>query len=948
MTDWGAAERDYLAELGRREPARRPASFSEIASANFSAAMLHTPVLSALPQMNALDGYRSAVEQATGQNLWDMARAAGLPFAGTLSMDQIAEILDRTVEGLDDDRRKELTPLADWRGIAAAEAQQTEATAAEVQERTYGIAGNALAVASGLAVGLVDPVYLASAPIGGPFKGPILKMMLREGLAIGGVQALAEPMIQSRRAAYGLDHGIEQAATNIGVAFAGGAALSLVFRGAGAAWRKVSGKTARPSPLDADDFDALATFAERNEVLDAQAVPPTPRGRVQSVERIDSAAAAMERGRVPDPSPQPSPLVSADIYGPSLASLSPDGSPPLARPDPTLTFQPQRVAFFDGDRQLLIRPGGQRLSVRPAVMELADLTVSHALDGQANPHYPAALQPRDRSGAASRSFVAERAAELEPELLGLSPTAAEGAPVIGPDGIVESGNGRAMMIARAYDRHPERAAAYRAHLEKMGYSLDGFDHPVLVRIREGELSPPSRSADASSPLGDRASFAREANVSPVAGLSVTERASADATRLDDHLMALWQGGETTSLGNVKFARAFADRAVAPEERPNFIDASNRLSADGRTRIEAALVARAWGEKDIVAALYEAGDPTSKSILGALADTAPLAARVKTAIAEGRIAAADDPAPAIVDAFRLVDRARNTGVKVRALADQIDIETGETPAAVKAFVRHFFHDDDLSIAAGRDAIAERLSNALNRAIDKQNAIGDLFAARAGVADNAQAANLAARSLDDLPLAEAPRLADDPPAGEHPLDTIRRRLDEGTQTREEQLVADEAYESLADGAMDQHGVQSAANAAVRNIEDLIGQGETHAPNGAPWSDVIAKIRSLQDDPSALPLRAEAPVGRALPPPRRVAPETEPVTATRTPEEAAVKAEADRVLEDMGGDFEIFLPGEVAGGDFVRVSARSVIAEAEEDAAAAAELAACIAGQAAGGAA
>ena len=88
--------------------------------------------------------------------------------------------------------------------------------------------------------------------------------------------------------------------------------------------------------------------------------------------------------------------------------------------------------------------------------------------------------------------------------------------------------------------------------------------------------------------------------------------------------------------NVPFVKAFANQAVAPEERPNFIDGDNSLSADGARRIEAAMVARAWGDQDVVASLYEATDPTSKSILGGFADSAPTVARLRAAVEEGRI------------------------------------------------------------------------------------------------------------------------------------------------------------------------------------------------------------------------------------------------------------------------------------------------------------------------
>ena len=89
--------------------------------------------------------------------------------------------------------------------------------------------------------------------------------------------------------------------------------------------------------------------------------------------------------------------------------------------------------------------------------------------------------------------------------------------MIGPDGVVESGNGRALLLQRAYEAHPDRIQAYQQFLRDKGYDLEGFKQPVLVRMREGDL-----------PMAERGALALEANVSATAGLSVRERAFADA------------------------------------------------------------------------------------------------------------------------------------------------------------------------------------------------------------------------------------------------------------------------------------------------------------------------------------------------------------------------------------------------------------------------------------
>lgn len=736
---WETASRGFIDELATRQGARVPATLGEIWNASWQSSGLDTLAGSGAPLDEAYRELTEAVKATTGK---DVAARAG--FLGTEG--QIAStnaLIDQL--GLDEEARKKIEPLRDVRRRAADKAREIEANAAEIENASYGFSGTATSFAAGIARQMVDPVNLATLPIGGPLlKGPVIKVLAREAGLGAGIQAIQEPVIQSNRAKLGLEAGFGEAAGNIAEAGLGAAGLAGLLRGAAYVGRLALGRPAQPvsgqiaaegpaaagnrateSPAAAasrfspEDLEAAAMVAERDQALGVQGV-----GRAVEPERIDHAAEAMERGRDPD--------AERGLFGPTTLDAS-SAAPAFAQ-----GFNPTRIAYIESDAQALIRPDGGRLTVRPAVVELADLTVSHNADGVPNANYPAELQPRDRAAGASRSWVAETAARLEPELLGREPTAATGAPVVGPDGIVEAGNGRALLIARAYDRHPDRAGAYRKFLEAQGYDVSQFKFPVLVRIREGEVQ-------------DRAGFARETNVSPTAGMSVRERALADAKSLDASIMDLWRGSGVATLGNAQFVRAFADRVVAPAERPQFIDAGERISAEGMRRVEAALVARGWQADDVVAALYESADPTSKAILGAMADTAPLAARMRAAIDDGRVDPALDPSAAVLDAFRLVERARDQGVPVRMLVDQIDLERGAVPPQTQAVARLFFNDDGMRQAARREKVSERLAALLDKALDQQQGPNLFGEAAPDLAALARAAKLAGESVAEQPVA-----------------------------------------------------------------------------------------------------------------------------------------------------------------------------------------------------
>ena len=76
---------------------------------------------------------------------------------------------------------------------------------------------------------------------------------------------------------------------------------------------------------------------------------------------------------------------------------------------------------------------------------------------------PAKLQPRDRGRLASSSQIDKISKQLKPTLLGPFSSASNGAPIIGPDLIVESGNACVIALHRYYRREGE-ANAYREYL----------------------------------------------------------------------------------------------------------------------------------------------------------------------------------------------------------------------------------------------------------------------------------------------------------------------------------------------------------------------------------------------------------------------------------------------------------------------------------------------------
>ncbi len=100
---------------------------------------------------------------------------------------------------------------------------------------------------------------------------------------------------------------------------------------------------------------------------------------------------------------------------------------------------------------------GTRYEFRLQLVESAVLIVSNdPFTFVANPDFPRELQPRLRDRASLRLQVETLAANLNADLLLTDFHSLDrGAPIIGPDMAVESGNGRAMAILRAVQDHKD-------------------------------------------------------------------------------------------------------------------------------------------------------------------------------------------------------------------------------------------------------------------------------------------------------------------------------------------------------------------------------------------------------------------------------------------------------------------------------------------------------------
>lgn len=461
---------------------------------------------------------------------------------------------------------------------------------------------------------------------------------------------------------------------------------------------------AEPAPVGATPADSI--LGSLAPVTDAEKALYTPKNltALDRVSEIDARLAAGEQ-----------------ITGGEAEALADERA--------TITAEwPQSVA---GASTSFSTEAGARLDANYALMDAGDLTTSHDENLRSSPNYPAELQPRERERAASEMQVSGIVQKLDPARLGLSAYAATGAPIVGADGLVESGNARTIALKRVYQANGQKAADYRQFIKdnaaQFGIapeSVDAMAKPVLVRVR-------------STPV-NRAEFARQANASTVAQMSSSETAKSDADRMDvlDDLLPDANGDFSTSRD---FIRRFMGKLPVTEQA-GMLDAGGQLSQSGYTRIRNAVLAKAYGNSPVLARMVESMDDNLRNVGKALVAAAPSVAKARQAVAEGALFDTDIT-PDLMAAVEELSRIKDSGQSIdEALAqsgmfgDHYSAETRELiqfladnmrrPRAIAEFIQAYM---GALTAAGNpnqgsifgDAAAPSKADLINAAKGKDN-------------------------------------------------------------------------------------------------------------------------------------------------------------------------------------------------------------------------------------
>lgn len=440
-------------------------------------------------------------------------------------------------------------------------------------------------------------------------------------------------------------------------------------------WDPKQGKEFGRRQVEAND-NAVAQRQNLEYLLgEIRKIAPNVPATAETIEQLETAIETL-------------PPVTSEQAEKQRAEQAPFEADPASEPVENLNTAPEPAQPPPRELVESITPGGKRVSVRPEVVDIGSLQKATG-----------DLQPRNRTRAASDAQIEEIAAKLDFGQLSSFATTDRGAPIIGPDNIVESGNGRIGGIRKAIEAYPERYAEYRRQLEAAGYDMTGIETPVLVGRRQTEMTP-----------AERIEFTRDSNRSATAELSATEQATVDAERIDLSVIDAMTPGENPTAPTSSFARAFLAKLTSTE-RGALLDKDGRLNSDGQRRIRNALLAAAYGDPQTTSRASEAIDDNAKSITGALTDVAgPWLSMRQDVEAAGAEMAHYDTTDALMGAINLLssarDKAEQQGRPVKALineaVDQIDVFSGAVDPLVIDYVRAFY-SEGFGRAKSRDDI-----------------------------------------------------------------------------------------------------------------------------------------------------------------------------------------------------------------------------------------------------
>ena len=268
-------------------------------------------------------------------------------------------------------------------------------------------------------------------------------------------------------------------------------------------------------------------------------------------------------------------------------------------------------------------PGAREVQTRFELVEHDSVIASNLDEGNTltkNPAYKQDLQPRDRDTAESLQQILEISGEgFRPRrLVYPDDTGKVGAPVVGPDNMVESGNGRILALGRIFKNKGPNLANYKTTMKQFASmygidpaKIDSMSRPILIRRRTTDLDHDTRVA-----------LTQRLNTDEIAARQPDEVAVSDATMMDDNILRFLNDAELDAEVNIPFVNAVFDTLPAAERKG--LTTNGKINPAGLERLELALYAKAYHSPqhpEFMKQLITMGGEDFRQIANALKNTA---------------------------------------------------------------------------------------------------------------------------------------------------------------------------------------------------------------------------------------------------------------------------------------------------------------------------------------
>lgn len=330
-------------------------------------------------------------------------------------------------------------------------------------------------------------------------------------------------------------------------------------------------------------------------------------------------------------------------------------------------------------RATIYTPENDPVEVEYQVVE-ADEVLTSDQEG-----FDQSAQPRDRKGNKNSEIQIEGIAN-KPTFarLNRAPETDRGAPVVGADGLVESGNGRTIGLRRAYERGT--ADEYRAQLEAEYPEAAGMKKPIVIARRLSDVN--------------RDDFAYQSNKPATQALSAVEEARAEARMVDRDVLDLYRGGPIMAASNRDMVRALIKKMPATDQN-RMLNSEGGLTADGQRRVQAAIFSRAYDDPALLDRMASSVDDDMKNVTSVLTDLAPRVAKMRDAMERGEVAAEGDFIPALTEAIGQIANMRSRGETLSDFKAQIDAFAEPLSETTQTIMDAMFNEAGTRMASKKD-------------------------------------------------------------------------------------------------------------------------------------------------------------------------------------------------------------------------------------------------------